>query len=151
MEKKGYFEEQLSNLGASMDRSWKNVKENARYALGRDDSNREKRELTFGDVVREMLGNVGKDVSISPIGQDFEYSDVIKWVSENAQGNKFYIVKGHLENGDKMLLVFFGNDDTVLSSSKYSKICYVYENLNGSIADLFASGNSVYVKSFKIK
>lgn len=147
MNEKGFFEKH----GAIIDQNAKKIKDAVRYALGESDSKQEQRELTFGDVVREMMSKVGKDVRIAPITSEFEYSDIVKWVSENVNGNKFYIVKGHLENGDKMLLVFFGRDDMILSSSKYPKICYVYENLNGSIEDLFASGNSVYVKSFVIK
>lgn len=106
-------------LGRSMDKDIRDLKQ----ALGEitSSSASEKKEVSsMGDVVRELLRRAGQDVTIQSIGRDFEYNDLIKWVRENAVGNKLYVVKGRLENSsDGILCVFFAKDDTLLTG-----ICY---------------------------
>lgn len=137
-------------LGRSMDKDIRDLKQ----ALGEITSlsASEKKEVSsMGDVVRELLRRAGQDVTIQSIGRDFEYNDLIKWVRENAVGNKLYVVKGRLENSsDGILCVFFAQDDTLLTGISYPKICYVFKELNPTIDDLFVNGKDIYVKPIKI-
>lgn len=137
-------------LGRSMDKDIRDLKQ----ALGEitSSSASEKKEVSsMGDVVRELLRRAGQDVTIQSIGRDFEYNDLIKWVRENAVGNKLYVVKGRLENSsDGILCVFFAKDDTLLTGICYPKICYVFKELNPTIDDLFVNGKDIYVKPIKI-
>lgn len=137
-------------LGRSMDKDIRDLKQ----ALGEitSSSASEKKEVSsMGDVVRELLRRAGQDVTIQSIGRDFEYNDLIKWVRENAVGNKLYVVKGRLENSsDGILCVFFAKDDTLLTGISYPKICYVFKELNPTIDDLFVNGKDIYVKPIKI-
>lgn len=137
-------------LGRSMDKDIRDLKQ----ALGEITSlsASEKKEVSsMGDVVRELLRRAGQDVTILSIGRDFEYNDLIKWVRENAVGNKLYVVKGRLENSsDGILCVFFAQDDTLLTGISYPKICYVFKELNPTIDDLFVNGKDIYVKPIKI-
>lgn len=136
-------------LGKSMD---KNVRE-FKQALGeiKPISASEKKEISMGDIVRELLKRAGQDVVIQSIGNDFEYNDLINWVRENAVGNKLYIVKGRLENSsDRVLCVFFAKDDTLLTSEAYPKVCYIFKELNPTLDDLFANGKDIFIKPIKI-
>lgn len=112
----------------------------------------EKKNVSIGDAVRDLLKRAGQDVELRSIGSEFEYKDILEWVRGNAfaKSNKFYIIKAKPEKfSDGVLCVFFGKDDTILTSEKYPKICYVYTSLNPTIEDLFDEGDSVYVKSIK--
>ncbi len=136
-------------LGKSMDKDIREFKQ----ALGviKPFSASEKKEISMGDVVRELLKRAGQDVVIQSIGNDFEYNDVINWVRENAVGNKLYIVKGRLENSsDGVLCVFFAKDDTLLTSEAYPKVCYIFKELNPTLEDLFANGKNIFIKPIKI-
>lgn len=138
----------FEELGRSMD---KDIRE-FRQALGiTPTSVSEKKEVSMGDIVRQLLQRAGQDVTIQSIGVDFEYNDLIKWVRENAVGNKLYVVRGSLENSsDGILCVFFAKDQTLLTSETYPKVCYVFKKLNPTIEELFAGGKDIYVKSIKI-
>jgi hypothetical protein len=136
-------------LGKSMDKDIREFKQ----ALGviKPISASEKKEVSMGDVVRELLKRAGQDVIIQTIGGDFEYNDLINWVRENAVGNKLYIVKGKLENSsDGVLCVFFAKDDTLLTSETYPKVCYIFKELNPTLDDLFANGKNIFIKPIKI-
>lgn len=136
-------------LGKSMDKDIREFKQ----ALGgiTPTPSGEKKEVSMGDIVRELLKRAGQDVTIQSIGKDFEYNDLIGWVRENAVGNKLYVVKGRLENpSDGILCVFFAKDETMLTSESYPKVCYVFKELNPTIEDLFANGKDIYVKPIKI-
>ena len=136
-------------LGKSMDKDIREFKQ----ALGviKPISASEKKEVSMGDVVRELLKRAGQDVIIQSIGGDFEYNDLINWVRENAVGNKLYIVKGKLENSsDGVLCVFFAKDDTLLTSETYPKVCYIFKELNPTLNDLFANGKNIFIKPIKI-
>ncbi|WP_262302317.1 hypothetical protein [Segatella hominis] len=136
-------------LGKSMDKDIREFKQ----ALGviKPISASEKKEVSMGDVVRELLKRAGQDVIIQSIGGDFEYNDLINWVRENAVGNKLYIVKGKLENSsDGVLCVFFAKDDTLLTSETYPKVCYIFKELNPTLDDLFANGKNIFIKPIKI-
>ena len=136
-------------LGKSMDKAIREFKQ----ALGviKPISASEKKEVSMGDVVRELLKRAGQDVIIQSIGGDFEYNDLINWVRENAVGNKLYIVKGKLENSsDGVLCVFFAKDDTLLTSETYPKVCYIFKELNPTLDDLFANGKNIFIKPIKI-
>lgn len=136
-------------LGKSMDKDIREFKQ----ALGviKPISASEKKEVSMGDVVRELLKRAGQDVIIQSIGGDFEYNDLINWVRENAVGNKLYIVKGKLENSsDGVLCVFFAKDDTLLTSETYPKVCYIFKGLNPTLDDLFANGKNIFIKPIKI-
>lgn len=136
----------FKTLGESMDKDLQDF----RRALNRGDEKENCNVMTMGDVVRELLRNVGKDVVLKTIDSDFEYNDLVNWVKANAVGNKFYVVKTTLENSsDDVLCVFFGKDDSFLVEKDYPKICYVFKDLNPSLEDLFANGNEIYVKSIK--
>lgn len=150
-EKKGFFE----SLGESMDNDLRDAKrglKKTQSAFSREHSDQEDEVYsTLGDVVRALLSRAGKDVQLKSIDENFGYNNLINWVSDHAVGNKFYVAKGTLENSsDDVLCVFFGNDDSLLISDDYPKICFVYTKLNPSIMDLFANGNEIYVKNFKI-
>lgn len=136
-------------LGKSMDKDIREFKQ----ALGviKPISASEKKEVSMGDVVRELLKRAGQDVIIQSIGGDFEYNDLINWVREKAVGNKLYIVKGKLENSsDGVLCVFFAKDDTLLTSETYPKVCYIFKELNPTLDDLFANGKNIFIKPIKI-
>lgn len=136
-------------LGKSMDKDIREFKQ----ALGviKPISAGEKKKVSMGDVVRELLKRAGQDVIIQSIGGDFEYNDLINWVRENAVGNKLYIVKGKLENSsDGVLCVFFAKDDTLLTSETYPKVCYIFKELNPTLDDLFANGKNIFIKPIKI-
>lgn len=136
-------------LGKNMDKDIREFKQ----ALGviKPISASEKKEVSMGDVVRELLKRAGQDVIIQSIGGDFEYNDLINWVRENAVGNKLYIVKGKLENSsDGVLCVFFAKDDTLLTSETYPKVCYIFKELNPTLDDLFANGKNIFIKPIKI-
>ena len=136
----------FKTLGESMDKDLQDF----RRVLNLGDEKENCNVMTMGDVVRELLRNVGKDVVLKTIDTDFEYNDLVNWVKANAVGNKFYVVKTTLENSsDDVLCVFFGKDDSFLVEKDYPKICYVFKNLNPSLEDLFANGNEIYVKSIK--
>ena len=110
------------------------------------------RRASYDEVVQPLIARAGQDVEVRTIDSSFEYNDIIKWVEEHAVGDTLYIAKGYVSGGSqKVLCVFFGREEKVLSGVQYPKICYFYNRLNPSILDLFDDGKSVFVQSFKIK
>ena len=142
--KSNFFE----SLGKSMDKDLQEFRESVGWS--RKESSSQK-DVSVGDAVRDLLQRAGQDVVIQCINEEFEYNDLIAWVHDHAVGNKFYVVKAHLENkSDSILCVFFGEDDSLLVDLEYPKICYVFKRLNPTLEDLFPEGKNVYVKSIKI-
>lgn len=134
-------------LGRSMDKDLHEFKQ----ALGIANNASVKQKVSMGDIVRDLLKRAGQDVTIQAIDSEFEYNDLIKWVRENATGNKLYIVKAKLENSsDGVLCIFFSKNDTLLTGENYPKICYVFKSLNPTLEDLFTDGKYIYVKPIKI-
>lgn len=134
-------------LGRSMDKDWQDFK----MSVGLSNNASDRKKITIGDIVRDLLKRAGQDVTIQAIDSEFEYNDLIKWVRENAIGDKLYVIKAKLENSsDGVLCVFFSKDDALLTGESYPKICYVFKSLNLTLEDLFTDGKYVYVKPIKI-
>lgn len=108
-------------------------------------------ETSYAEVVRELLGQIDNGCDIIPIGTSFSYEDLMAWISANARGNKAIIIKGTLTHTTgQILAVAFARDNMVLLSKDMPKACFVYQNLNPTIVDLFPGGTKVCVKPLKI-
>lgn len=109
-------------------------------------------KVSYDDVVNMLISRAGQDVEVRTIDSNFEYNDIIRWVEEHAIGDTLYIARGYASGGSqKVLCVFFGREEKILSGVQYPKICYFYSRLNPSIMDLFAEGKSIFVQSLIIK
>lgn len=145
-------------LGKSMDKDLRDFRHTLGLSSRADSDERgepteptEPKQITMGDIVRDLLKRVGKDVEMHSIDSNFEYNDLLNWVRANAIGNRMYVVKAKLENSsDNVLCVFFSKDNELLIGKSNPKVCYVYKELNPSIEDLFGTDKYVYVKPIKI-
>ena len=108
------------------------------------------RTPSYGDVVNSLIAQAGNGVEVQTIDSKFEYIDIVRWVEEHAVGDTVYIANGKTSTESRnVLCVFFGREDRILLGIQYPKICYFYQRLNPSIADLFANGKNIYVQHIK--
>lgn len=106
--------------------------------------------ISYAEVVRELLQQIDNGCDIIPIDSTFSYEDLMNWVKTNAKGNKVLIINDSLKHSTgQVLAVAFAKDNMVLLSKEMPKVCFIYQKLNPSIQDLFADGVKVYVKPFK--
>lgn len=108
--------------------------------------------VTYAEVVRELLNQIDNGCDIIPITASFGYESLIEWIKNNAVGNKVIIVKDSLKHTTgQVLAVVFAQDETVLISPKNPKACFVYNELNPTINDLFPEGSKVFTKKISIR
>lgn len=108
--------------------------------------------VTYADVVRELLNQIDNGCDIIPITASFGYESLIEWIEAHAVGNKVIVVKDSLKNTTgQVLAVVFAKDNTILLNSQMPKVCFVYNELNPTISDLFSEGSKVYTKKILIR
>lgn len=108
--------------------------------------------VTYADVVRELLNQIDNGCDIIPITTSFGYESLIEWIKAHAVGNKVIVVKDSLKNTTgQVLAVVFAKDNTVLIGSQMPKVCFVYNELNPTISDLFPEGSKVFTKKISIR
>ena len=108
--------------------------------------------VTYADVVRELLCQIDNGCDIIPITTSFGYEALIEWVKTHAVGDKVIIIKDSLKNTTgQVLAVVFAKGNTVLISAQMPKVCFVYNELNPTISDLFPEGSKVFTKNISIK
>lgn len=106
---------------------------------------------TYADVVRELLNQIDNGCDIIPITTSFGYESLIEWIKAHAVGNKVIIIKDSLKNTTgQVLAVVFAKDNTVLIGPQMPKVCFVYNELNKTISDLFPEGSKVFTKKISI-
>lgn len=106
--------------------------------------------VSYTEVVRELLSQIDNGCDIIPIDSSFSYEDLMKWIKSHVKGNKVLIINDTLKRSTgQVLAVAFAQDNVVLLANDMPKACFVYQNLNPSIQDLFPKGVKVYVKPFK--
>jgi len=98
--------------------------------------------------VKKILMSRIEDIK-TPIGEDFSYSTVLRWVKDNHIGNQFYMIKYlNLQSKNTYLFVFFGKDNEWLCEKKHPMVCYILKELPESILDLF-NGKDVFIQKFE--
>lgn len=85
----------------------------------------------------------------TPVGDDFSYSTILRWVKNNHIGNQFYMIKyANAKSSNTYLFVFFAKGDDMLCGKKYPMICYISNALPESINDMF-NGKDVFIQKFE--
>ncbi|MDE6338963.1 MAG: hypothetical protein K2K97_04145 [Muribaculaceae bacterium] len=106
--------------------------------------------VSYAEVVRELLSQIDNGCDIIPIDSSFSYEDLMEWIISHARGNKVLIINDTLEHSTgQVIAVVYAQDNKVLLSKDMPKVCFIYQMLNPSIQDLFPEGVKVYVKPFK--
>lgn len=107
--------------------------------------------ISYAEVVRELLSQVDNGCDIISIDSSFSYEDLMEWIRSHAKGNKVLIINDTLKNcTGQVLAVAYAQDNMVLLSKDMPKACFIYQKLNPSIQDLFPAEVKVFVKPFKL-
>lgn len=148
----GFF----SSLGSSIDRSFRESKEDILEGVDliksgfkkmcdiedTDDAPESSKALVIKTLL-ERIDQIGE-----PVGDDFTYSTVLRWVKNNHVGNRFYMLKYRNEERQvTYLFVFFGEDDSIRLSAKDPMICYITKHLPDNINDIF-NGKDLFIQPF---
>ncbi len=101
----------------------------------------------MSQVIRFLMSRI--ESIGEPVGKDFNYASVLRWVKDNHIGNKFYMVKRHnTKNNVTYLFVFFGYNDIIKASLKDPMVCFICKEFPSSIDDLF-NGKQVFIQKFE--
>lgn len=153
----------LESLGRSVDETFRDAKGDIQNGLERirrggheilngDESVADgESELSEEDAmsqIKKILMSRIEDIA-TPVGEDFSYSSILRWVKNNHIGNQFYMIK-YLNSRSKntYLFVFFAKDDKLLCGNKHPMVCYILKKLPESIHDLF-NGKDVFIQKFE--
>ena len=84
-----------------------------------------------------------------PVGSDFEYDTILRWIKSNAVGNRFYMFK-HIPEKSSLsyIFVFFGQDNNIMISESDPMVCFVCKNIPESIEVKFGS-KEVFIQPFE--
>ena len=148
----GFF----SSLGGSIDRSFRESKEDILEGVDLiksgfkkmcdiedNDDVQESSETLVVKTLLERIDKIGE-----PVGDDFTYSTVLRWVKDNHIGDRFYMLK--YRNPEKevtYLFVFFGEDENIRLSAKDPMICFITKHLPDNINDIF-NGKNLFIQPF---
>lgn len=154
--KKGFF----AHVGESIDRSFQEGADDIRE--GRNKIAEGVRGIldVFGDDLLAQKNNDPNMVVINllsqrmnkigePADSDFSYSTILRWVKNNAKGNRFYLLK-HVPNDGNFscIFVFFGKDKDVMLEDSDPQICYICKRIPESIESLFGN-KQVFIQPFE--
>lgn len=155
--KKGSF----AQFGESIDRSFKDGADDIREGrnkiadgvigildgvLGKDESDEQEDDpnKVIANHLMQRLNKIGE-----PVGADFSYSTVLRWVKNNARGNRFYLLKHEpSESNFKYIFVFFGKDKNVMLEDTDPQICFMCKQIPESIESLFGK-KQVFIQPFE--
>lgn len=153
----------LESLGKSVDDTFRDAKGDIQNGLERirrggheifnsgesvaNDESELSEEEAMSQVKKILMSRI-EDIA-TPVGEDFSYSTVLRWVKDNHMGNQFYMIK-YLNSRSKntYLFVFFAKDDKLLCGKKHPMVCYILKELPESILDLF-NGKDVFIQKFE--
>lgn len=154
--KKGFF----AQLGESIDRSFKDGVDDIREGSnkiadgigildgvldkdGLEEPNNEPNKV-IANYLMQRLNKIGE-----PVGSDFSYSTVLRWVKGHARGNRFYLLK-HVpsESNLSYIFVFFGKDKNVMLEETDPQICFMCKRIPESIESLFGK-KQVFIQPFE--
>lgn len=153
----------LESLGKSIDDTYRDAKNDvqdgckricrgAKKIIGKENAE-ETDEITNteDDVmmqVKKFLMSYLEDIA-KPVGDEFSYATVLRWVKNNHVGNQFYMIKYiNTKSKNTYLFVFFAKDDNLLCGKKYPMVCFISTNLPEDIEDLF-NGKDVFIQKFE--
>ena len=84
-----------------------------------------------------------------PVGADFSYSTILRWVKKNAVGNRFYLLKHIPANSNiSYIFVFFADNKNVMLAESDSIVCYMCKQIPESILSLFGN-KQVFIQPFE--
>lgn len=84
-----------------------------------------------------------------PVGLDFSYSTILRWVKRNAVGNRFYMLK-HIPTNSNIsyIFVFFADNKNVMLTENDPIVCFVCKQIPESILNLFGN-KKVFIQPFE--
>lgn len=116
-----------------------NVEENDEFTTVED--------ATMAQVKKILMSHL-EDIAM-PVGEEFSYATVLRWVKCNHVGNKFYMIKYiNAKSKNTYLFVLFAEDDNLLCGKKYPMVCFISTNFPEDIEDLF-NGKDIFIQKFK--
>lgn len=153
----------LESFGRSVDDAFRDAKDDIQNGLDRirrggyeffggDESNfSSETALTEVDAMHQLkkiLMSRLEDIAV-PVGENFSYSTILRWVKDNHIGNQFYMIKyRNAQSKNIYLFVFFAKDDDLMCGKDHPMVCYISKVLPESIYDLF-NGKDVFIQKFE--